>query len=265
MLRRFAATFPNHAVCDLAKEHLDAFMQSKDMAALSPKSRNHHRTAIRQFLAWCVRKDYLPVTHRSFEADQMQPERANTAEVCFYTPGEFRVLLEAADDSMRPIIAIGGLAGLRTSELLRLDWADVWRVKGHIEVTAGKAKTRQRRLVEVCSALAACLAPYRAFTSGRLWTDTESVFQKRFRELCEHAGVTRRDNGLRHAFVTFHFAQHSNEALTAAQAGNTPQMVHSHYKGLATSPEAKKWFAVKPPKSAQNVIPLPALSRKQAQ
>ena len=50
---------------------------------------------------------------------------------------------------LRPIIAIGGLAGLRTAELLRLDWADVWRVPGHIEITAQKSKTRQRRLVEV--------------------------------------------------------------------------------------------------------------------
>jgi integrase len=43
------------------------------------------------------------------------------------------------------LFAIGGLAGLRTAELLRLDWADVWRVPGHIEITSGKAKTRQRR------------------------------------------------------------------------------------------------------------------------
>jgi integrase len=66
-----------------------------------------------------------------------------------YTPREFAALLETADATLRPIIAIGGLAGLRTAELLRLDWADVWRVPGHIEVTAGKAKTRQRRLVKI--------------------------------------------------------------------------------------------------------------------
>jgi hypothetical protein len=37
---------------------------------------------------------------------------------------------------------------------MRLDWADVWRVVDYIEVTAGKSKTRQRRLVEICPALA---------------------------------------------------------------------------------------------------------------
>jgi hypothetical protein len=42
-------------------------------------------------------------------------------------------------------------------------------------------------------------------------------------------------------------------------------MIHGHYKGLATKTEAEKWFVVLPSKSAKNVIPLPALSGKQAQ
>ena len=89
----------------------------------------------------------------------MRPEHANTAEVQFYTPAEFRALLEAADDSLQPLIAIGGLAGLRTAELLRLDWGDVWRVRGHIEVTAGKSKTRKRRLVEMAINGNGCICP----------------------------------------------------------------------------------------------------------
>src|SRR6266699_3195086 len=55
----------------------------------------------------------------------MSPEHGNTAEVAFYTPKELRALLNAADETLRPLLAIGGLAGLRTAELLRLDWADV--------------------------------------------------------------------------------------------------------------------------------------------
>ena len=271
-LRRFASTFPNTAVCDLSKEHLDAFIASlgelksksrNRRAATSAKSRNHYRATIKQFLQWAVRKDYLPVTHRLLEADAMRPERANTAEVTFYTPKELRALLETAEGAMRAIFAIGGLAGLRTAELLRLDWADVWRVPGHIEVTAGKSKTRQRRLVEIGSALASWLEPFRESKSGKLWDSHEISFQRGFRELCEQTKVARKANGLRHAFCTYHFALHANENLTAAQAGNSPAMIHAHYKGLATKAEAVKWFKVKPSKSGKNVIPLPAASRKQ--
>ncbi|MDE3067684.1 MAG: DUF4338 domain-containing protein [Verrucomicrobiota bacterium] len=75
-LGRFADTFPNTAVCDLTRQHLDAFIAALDKMRkgrkriiASAKSRNHYRAVVRQFLAWCVRKDYLPVTHRLLEAD----------------------------------------------------------------------------------------------------------------------------------------------------------------------------------------------------
>jgi len=259
-LAKVVAMFPNHAVCDLSKTHLDAFITAlpkmKERPATSPKARNHYRGALKQFLSWAVRNDYLPVTHRLFEADGMRTEKTNGGDTDFYTPKEFRTLLEAADGPMRAIIAIGGLAGLRTQEILRLDWADVWRVPRHIEVTSAKAKTRQRRLVEVCPALRAWLKPFRQHKTGKLWPENDNIFQKDFLNFCERAGVTRKGNGLRHAFCTFHFAMHSNENLTAAQAGNSPGMVHSHYKGLATRKEAQAWFAVKPAKSQDNIVHL---------
>jgi integrase len=261
-LRRFAATFPNTALCDLTKQHLDTFTAS--LGDLSAKSRNHHRAAVRQFLQWAVRKDYLSVTHRLGEADGLRPEHANTAEISLYTPRELAALLANADDSLRPLVAIGGLAGLRTAELLRLDWADVWRVPGHIEVTAGKAKTRQRRLVEICPALQAWLEPYRVRERGKFWPGGETTFQDQFGELCKTAEVPRKANGLRHSFCTYHFAAHANENQTAQQAGNSPAQIHAHYKGLATKADAKKWFIVRPARTAKNIVPLAAVSRKQA-
>ena len=143
----------------------------------------------------------------------------------FHTPDEFAALLENAGVSMRPIIAIGGLAGLSTAELLRLDWADVWQVPGHIEVTAPKSKTRQRRLVEIRPALAAWLEPYRANKTGKLWNLDEITFQQKFVALCEAAKVKRKTNGLRNAFCTYHFALQAN---------------------LATKDEAQKWFNIQP-------------------
>jgi len=255
MLRRVAASFPNTDICDLAKEHLDGFITSKPVSEFSAKSRNHHRAAVRQFLQWSVRKDYLTGAHHLGEADAMRPEHANNAEVEFYSPHEFRTLLETAEGSMRALIALGGLAGLRTAELLRLTWEDVWRVRGHIEVTARKSKTRQRRLVEICPALEAWLQEFRPLKEGKICTLHEITWQQHFVKLCEKAGITRKTNGLRHAFCSYHFAAYANENETAAQAGNSPAMIHAHYKGLATKAEAAKWFAVKPAQQ-ENIVPL---------
>jgi integrase len=264
MLVKFADMLPGHAVCDLNKSHVDLFFKSLDKLAskrtkalkpTSPKSRNHHRTVLGQFIRWAARNDYLPLNHRLLEAESMTPEKTNGGQTEFYTPKEFRALLEAAEGPMQAIIAIGGLAGLRTAELLRLDWQDVWRVAGHIEVTAGKSKTRQRRLVEVCPALKAWLDPFRQFKTGSLWTGEENTFHEHVVELCERAKVKRKTNALRHSFCTYHFALHANENLTAQQAGNSPGMIHAHYKGLATKKEAQAWFNVRPA-AKDNVIQL---------
>ena len=65
---------PGHAVEDLTKTHLDTFIGG--LSGFSPKSRNHYRASIRQFLQWSVRKDYISATHRLLEADSMRPEHA---------------------------------------------------------------------------------------------------------------------------------------------------------------------------------------------
>ncbi len=190
----------------------------------------------------------------------MTKEVEDFGEIEFHTPKELRVLLETSQRaefrSLLPVVALGSLAGLRLQEIARLNWTDVWRVPGHIEIAATKAKTRQRRLVEILPALAAWLEPFCGL-DGNVWGDTLDNFHDLFGKLREDVGIPARRNGLRHAFCTYHFALHANENLTAQQAGNSPAMVHGHYKGLATKAEAEKWFEVRPAKAA-NVMQRPA-------
>ena len=249
-LRDFAKTFPSNAVCDLGKEHLNLFMRKYE--AHSPKSRNHYRGAIKMFLSWCVKSDYLSPAHRLFEADSMATEAADAAETEYYRPKEFQDMLELAGKNpdykeLLPVIALGGLAGLRLEEILRLEWADIWRVDGHVEMKAQKAKTRSRRLVEICPALSAWLEPYRK-SSDVIFAKSKDTFHETFTSLREMVKIPAKRNGLRHAFCTYHFALHDNENLTAQLAGNSPAMIHQHYKGLATKTEAEKWFGVMPAK-----------------
>jgi len=249
----FEKAFPATAVCDLTREHLDLFMAGR--SHLAAKSKNHLRATVKMFLNWCVKKDYLPANHRLMDATGMKRQKADSGETDFFRPAELRVMLEAADDTIRPIIALQGLAGIRLQEAQRLTWQDVFSVAGHIAISATKSKTRSRRLVEICTALAAWLKPYRQY-QGPLWTQSRDTYHAAFVELRESQQIPARKNGLRHGFCTYHFALHENENLTAAQAGNSPAVIHSAYKGLATKAEAKKWFDVRPPKSAKNVIPL---------
>jgi len=77
-------------------------------------------------------------------------------------------------------------------------------------------------------------------------------------QLRKRLEIPSRKNGLRHGFLTAHYALNQNENQTAAQAGTSPAMLFRHYKGLMTRKEAAEWFNVLPPKAAKNVIPLKA-------
>jgi integrase len=253
-LNQFANALPGHAVCDLSKEHLNAYIRS--FQGLSAKSRNDRRAIVKQFLGWCAAKDYLGQGHRLFEAVDFKAEEADPAEIDFYRPKELREMLTAAEPELAPVIALAALAGLRREEILRLDWAEVWSVAGKVEVSARIAKGRKRRLVDICPALAGWLRPCRG-ASGPVWGKSPDALEEALANLRGGLGIPARRNGFRHAFCSYHFALHSNENLTAAEAGNSPQMLHDHYRGLATRKEAKAWFAVVP-KRAANVISLPS-------
>jgi integrase len=257
-LREFANAFPGHAVCDLSREHLNTYISGH--GDVSARTRNGRRTVVKMFLKWAVEGDLLPVNHRLLSADGLAKEKQDSGEVEFYTSKELRALLDTASAKtefarLLPVIALCSLAGLRLQEAVRLTWEDVFRVGRHVEVSSAKSKTRSRRLVTACQALTRWLVPYRG-CSGPIWPHNLDRYHDEFNALLANLGITAKRNGLRHAYCSFHYALHANESLTAQQAGNSPQMIHSHYKGLATRAEAQKWFAVKPLKSAQNVIQL---------
>jgi integrase len=256
-LRAFAKTFPATSVSDLSKQHLGIYLAK--FPEHSPKSKNHFRGAVKMFLRWCAAKDYLSQTHRLFEAPEMKTQKAHALETDFYRPKELQALLGEALKpqfaELVPVIIFRALAGLRLSEVLRLDWADVWRIENHVEIKAGKAKTRMRRLVTLCPSAMAWLEPYRGQT-GPIYSKSVDTYHETFAALRRAAKVKDRDNGFRHGFCTYHFAFYQNENLTAAQSGNSPTVVHRDYKELATKADAEKWFGVMPPAQAANVIPM---------
>ena len=94
-------------------------------------------------------------------------------------------MLTGIEAKFLPLVALGGLAGLRTAEIHRLEWKDIDIHGGHIVVSNQKAKTGHRRMVPILPALRAWLEPLANGTgpgypripatlpcsapSGRLW------------------------------------------------------------------------------------------------
>ena len=57
-------------------------------------------------------------------------------------------------------------------------------------------------------------------------------------------------NGLRHSFGTYHYAMFESADKTSKQMGNSPEIMHKHYKGLCSHAEAVKFWALRPSKVA---------------
>jgi integrase len=165
-------------------------------------------------------------------------------------------LLRAASADFLPALAVCAFCGLRTAEIMRLDWAEIRLGERYIELQSTKSKTGARRIVPIPDNLAQWLAPY-AKKSGPVWRGPEDAFYDAQASVAEAAGVPWRMNACRHSFCSYRLAQCQDAAKTALEAGNSPAMVFKHYNKLVSPAQAAQWFAIAPTQAA-NVLPLKA-------
>ena len=190
--------------------------------------------------------------------ERIKTKNADAIEI--YTPAELARLLEAAPASFKTVLAIQAFAGLRSAEVMRLDWANVKLDRGHIEVTAENAKTASRRIVPILPNLAAWLKDA-AKSSGPIFPHSRAYFHEVQRNTATGTKTEKlppvawKHNALRHSFISYRCAAVQNVAQVAMEAGNSPGMIFSHYRELVTADEAQTWFAIAPDAPA-NVVSL---------
>jgi integrase len=185
----------------------------------------------------------------------------NSEPISIFTPAEVRRLLAAAKDSFKPVIALQAFAGLRSAEVMRLDWRDVKLSRGHIELGADKTKTASRRLVPISANLRDWLAEHakktgQVFPHGRayfheLQRDTAAATEIKADEATKRAAlapVEWKQNALRHSFISYRVAETGDVPRVALESGNSPAMIFTHYRELVTPEDAMQWFAIAPAK-----------------
>ena len=208
-------------------------------------------------LHFAVRRKYAPRDVLD-EIEAVERPEVTASPTLIFTPAELRELFASAPASLIPWLIFGGFCGLRSAEILRLDWRDVNLKRRFVEVTADNAKTAQRRLVPLCDAAVAWLQPrakdeghvvVRSGDKGVYYDLTAAVNQARTAAGIKSKFKWKR-NGLRHSFCSYRLAITQDAAKTSLEAGNSPQMIFRHYRELTTEDEAKEWFAIQPPKSS---------------
>jgi integrase len=256
-LRYRLGTFAEAFQCDINQIAPDDVASFFDGLKLSPRSHNNFLCAMRTFFRFAQKHDWL-----SKEVDllsRVEKRRGKPTPVEIFTPAELAALLIHASPQVATCISLGAFAGLRAEEILRLEWADVERRPGFVEVAAHKAKTAARRIVPIAESLSRWLAiaPHDA---ACVWPHSKDGFFKAMRRSADNAKIKWKQNALRHSFISYRLAELQDVNRVALEAGNSPQMIFRHYRELATPQQAKTWFTIAPETEAK-VVPM-SVTRK---
>jgi integrase len=248
-LSHFARDF-KCSIATVATSDIDAWLRGLKQ---SPRSRNNHRNAVVLLFNFAKTAGYLN-RDRSTAAEHTALARSRAEAIEVFTPADFAKLLTAADHDVLPFFVLGGFCGLRTVEVTRLRWEDIRWAESSIVISSAIAKTRTRRIAPLTDPAAAWLSKWRNKT-GRVVTVDK--LHKCVGKICEAAGVSWKDNALRHSFITYRLATTKDAVRTAFEAGNSPQIIRSNYDAVATETEGKLWFSIMP-ETAENVTQMKA-------
>jgi integrase len=251
-LRYRLGVFKEALHCDISALVPDDVARFFDGLKLSPRSYNNFLRTLRTFFGFAQRHGWL-----SKEADllaRVEKRSENRAPVEIFAPKELTALFGSASAEIAHCLALAAFAGLRSAEILRLDWRDIERHAGFIEVAAHKAKTATRRIVPLTENLARWLA-IAPRNAARVWPHSKDCFFKEMRRAADTARIDWKQNALRHSFISYRLAEIQDVNRLALEAGNSPQMIFRHYRELATPEQARTWFAIRPDRP-RNIVPL---------
>jgi len=247
---------------DVRAPQIDEWLAS--MKDTGGRTKNNYRMALITLFSFARQKGHLPRGQQT-EAEFSARYNDKGGEIGIYTPEQLEILLSRIEPRLVPFVAIGAFAGLRSAEIVRLEWKEVRFDQDFIEIKAAKAKTASRRLVPILPSLKAWLNPLCKETGKVLaGVSDEFALAKQFRNA---VSVIRDDdgkqlvkivhNGLRHSFITYRMAILKNAAEVALEAGNSPRMIFEHYRELTTAKQATAWFSTLPDPARSGFLTTP--------
>ncbi len=251
-LTRFAAKFGRKRIAEVSTEEIQTWLRG---LGVGPRRQDNIRAELVTFFHFARGRGHLQEELRT-EPEKVPKLYKASGEISYYRPSELRRYFQQVDERWLPWLAIAAFAGLRSSEIGRLEWKDFDWTERRIYVPASKAlKVRRRRRVPMEDNLFAWLLPWHEAT-GRLYdlADPNGAWTKATARLAEMAKIPWRNNNLRHSYGTFQMARHENFGQVAAWMGNSESKVKSNYDGVASPTEAKEWFAISPDRAAGSTI-----------
>ena len=221
---------------------------------MTPAMKNAFLRILCAFFSWCAEpaREWL----KTNPASNVPRESLGKREVLIYQPDEVKRLLAVAPDDLLPYFLFGFYAGIRPQELKRLDWSHLNLKEKAIVLPAVVTKTATRRVITVDPALSAWLNWYvskHGIQQG-LVTDSTNL-RKRLEAVRTAAKVTNIQDGMRHSYASYWLAVNKDEHRLRENLGHrSSDELWDHYHRACTEKEARKFWAIRPPKKKQKKI-----------
>ena len=257
-LLRFAAAFPDLAA--VTDDDVSGYLRAIVAAGASLRRRDNIRDGLVRLFRFARGKDWLPV-ERQTAAEKVERVADGVDHVSTYAPAELAALLANASPRWLPFFAIGAFAGLRNSEILRLEWSAIKWDHDLIAVSRSIArKIRISRHAPLLPCLADWLRPY-ASRAGRIIPAASegaalAALGRELRRL-EARSIVWKKNALRHSFGSYRLAVVKSVAQVAIEMGNSPAQIRGHYHDPKSERDAAAYFAIAPA-AAVNIVSIAA-------
>ena len=240
--KMFAKDFGTTPAHEITTADIEKWLDDNDWQQLN---RRHYIAAVHALMEYAIKQHLLTVNPAAaIDKPAVMPKAPE-----ILTPEQVRALLVAAVEKasvLVPHLAISFLAGLRPNELRGLDWKDVDLSERIIRITPEVAKMRRQRLVDISDNLAAWLLPHKK-DAGPIWPHTTTTLRRKMEIVLTESKVSLPYNAGRHAFASYHLAEHSDPGKTSLQLGHSkPDLLFTTYRGLVTKKAATAYWTIMP-------------------
>jgi integrase len=259
--------------CDVATINTQSLQAWLNGLKLSAGSYEHYRRVLSVFFIWCVRASYHSVNpvKGSNHADTMEKRKVPPTTTRVYSPADLQQWIAATNTvfnskskelkancaAFELWLVVGGFAGVRRAEFLRLRWQDFKLEESYIVLDAKITKTAKRRMIPIQPNLRAWLASFEAHAKQHpkelIWLDGDTLKERKLamraaqEKLEELAGMKWRKNALRHSFCSYRLAMVGDASKVSDELGDSAAIIQTNYKALVTLQAAREWFAIMPP------------------
>jgi integrase len=264
-LDRFGKTFGTKLASEIETRDIDNWLTQlrplgKKTSRYSPQSKVNFHRVVRSLFSYAISMGYA--SSNPTKGATIPKVKESTTGI--YSPEKLKMILNAASPDILPLFVLGAFAGLRASEIGKLEWESINFERKVIIPPSSITKSAKRRIVPMQPNLLAFLKPY-IEKKGKVLPLSRRMIYYQCLPAIRSAGFgapgteTREEieagiklirspkNALRHSYASYRLAATSDASKTASEIGHpNTNLLFSTYRELVSLEEANEYWNIFP-------------------